>query len=64
MVPENQMWNYNFIGLSLVQNLKFGLILENPKEFYNEIHRVSHFIRFNKGDEEEDAETIDKDDFY
>lgn len=48
MVPERNMWNYNFVGLGLVPSMKYKLILSNPKEFYNEIHRVSHFIKFNR----------------
>lgn len=48
MIPDNGMWNYNFVGLGLVPNMKYGLILNNPKEFYNESHRASHFIKFNK----------------
>lgn len=40
MCPDNGIWNYNFVGLGLVPNMKFALILQNPKEFYNEAHRV------------------------
>ena len=62
MVPDNQVWNYNFMGISQVLNMKYGLILQIPKDFYNEIHRSSHFIKFNKQDEEKDI--IDMDDAY
>lgn len=47
MVPDNNLWNYNFVGLGLVPTMKYGLILNNPKEFYNEAHRASHFLKFN-----------------
>jgi pre-mRNA-processing factor 8 len=53
MCPDNGIWNYNFVGLGLVPNMKFALILQNPKEFYNEAHRVQHFIKFNKGDSDQ-----------
>ena len=46
MIPDNHIWNYNFIGLGLVPNMKYGLILSNPRDFYHEIHRASHFIKF------------------
>ena len=26
--------------------MKYGLILSNPRDFYHEIHRASHFIKF------------------
>jgi len=45
------MWNYIFAGIGLVPSLKYGLILANPKDFYNEIHRAQHFIKFNRNDE-------------
>lgn len=65
MVPDNGMWNYNFVGLGLVPNLKYGLVLNNPKEFYNEAHRSSHFIKFNKLENEvDDTDNVDIDDLY
>lgn len=27
-------------------NMKYGLQLSNPKEFYHEVHRPSHFLNF------------------
>lgn len=59
------MWNYNFVGLGMVSNMKYSLILGNPKEFYNEIHRVQHFIKFNKIQEEENDDlNMDADDLF
>lgn len=54
MVPDNVIWNYNFIGLGIVSNLKFTLVPANPKEFYHESHRPSHFLRFIKSEEGEE----------
>ena len=34
-------------------NMKFDLVLSNPKEFYHEIHRPSHFLNFSQMDEGE-----------
>lgn len=59
MVPENQMWNYSFTGLGVVQNMKYGLILSTPKDFYHEIHRSSHFLSFNKMDDEIDQDVTE-----
>lgn len=52
MVPDNHIWNYNFIGLGVVPNMKYSLILANPRDFYHEIHRTSHFIKFIKQEED------------
>ena len=67
MIPDNEIWNYNFISVEPVVNMKYNLILDNPKEFYNEIHRPIHFINFNKElkEEEEDfQENCDIDDNF
>eukprot|EP00923_Selenidium_pygospionis_P020244 GHVN01035076.1.p1 GENE.GHVN01035076.1~~GHVN01035076.1.p1 ORF type:complete len:2490 (+),score=338.39 GHVN01035076.1:119-7588(+) len=39
MVPEGGLWNYNFMGVKHSTNIKFNLVLDNPKEFYHENHR-------------------------
>ena len=47
------MWNYIFAGLGLVTTMKYGLILGTPKDFYHDIHRSQHFIKFNRSDDVE-----------
>ena len=50
MVPDNQIWNYNFIGIKLeniTQNL-IGYSPDIPKNFYHPVHRISHFVNFCK----------------
>ena len=32
-VPENDVWNYNFMGVRHSANMKYELKLANPKEF-------------------------------
>lgn len=65
MCPDNNMWNYNFLGLGLVPSMKYGLILANPKEFYNEVHRISHFLKFNRPDNlEENQENVDYENLF
>lgn len=56
MVPDNEMWNYNFIGTQHASSMKYGLVLANPKEFYHEVHRPSHFLNFAKNNEDGNAE--------
>lgn len=46
MVPSQGSWNYNFMGVRHDANMKYDLQLANPKEFYHEIHRPSHFLLF------------------
>ncbi|EKX45108.1 hypothetical protein GUITHDRAFT_87243 [Guillardia theta CCMP2712] len=46
MVPDTGSWNYNFMGVKHQQSMKYGLKLDNPKEFYHESHRPVHFLQF------------------
>ena len=46
MVPDVGSWNYNFMGVKHSAGLKYGLKLANPKEFYHEAHRPTHFLEF------------------
>ncbi|ELT98780.1 hypothetical protein CAPTEDRAFT_151544 [Capitella teleta] len=46
MTPQQTSWNYNFMGVRHDPNKKYELTLANPKEFYHENHRPSHFLNF------------------
>ncbi|KAJ3162383.1 Pre-mRNA-processing-splicing factor 8 [Geranomyces michiganensis] len=47
MVPEGDgVWNYNFMGAKHRADMKYGLTIDTPKEFYHEVHRPSHFLNF------------------
>jgi len=46
MVPDNDVWNYNFMGVRHSAAMKYELKLANPKEFYHQLHRPSHFLNF------------------
>jgi len=50
MVPDQGSWNYNFMGVKHAPGMKYGLKLENPKEFYHEVHRPAHFLNFSSLD--------------
>lgn len=64
MVPDNHVWNYNFVGLGLVPSVKYSIILANPRDFYHEVHRTSHFIKFVNQEEEDGWEGVDKEDLF
>ena len=63
-MPDNEVWNYNFIGTEHAHSMKYSLTLSNPKDFYNEIHRPSHFLNFAKASEEAETENYDREDNY
>eukprot|EP00045_Choanoeca_perplexa_P015123 m.183370 g.183370 ORF g.183370 m.183370 type:complete len:2331 (+) comp16894_c0_seq1:103-7095(+) len=48
MTPAEGSWNYNFIGVKHKASMRYSLQLSNPKEFYHELHRPSHFLQFSK----------------
>ncbi len=62
MVPEGDVWNYNFMGVRHSTNMKYDLKLANPKEFYHQIHRPSHFLNF--ADKAEAADGVDREDHF
>ena len=64
MVPDNEIWNYNFIGIQHAHNMKYNLILSNPKPYYHEIHRPSHFLNFSKTQEDTEKEINEREDVY
>lgn len=53
MVPEGGIWNYNFNGINFSSNMRYTLVLDNPKDFYNEAHRTAHFLDFGREQGEE-----------
>jgi len=46
MVPDTSSWNYNFMGMKHSVTMKYGVKLDTPKEFYHELHRPAHFLKF------------------
>eukprot|EP00241_Pyramimonas_parkeae_P014868 CAMPEP_0114310796 /NCGR_PEP_ID=MMETSP0059-20121206/19450_1 /TAXON_ID=36894 /ORGANISM="Pyramimonas parkeae, Strain CCMP726" /LENGTH=2336 /DNA_ID=CAMNT_0001434863 /DNA_START=49 /DNA_END=7060 /DNA_ORIENTATION=- len=63
MTPDGGSWNYNFMGVKHSASMKYGLKLANPKEFYNEVHRPTHFLEFSTI-EETAAVEADHDDLF
>ncbi|KAF8817981.1 pre-mRna processing splicing factor PRP8 [Cardiosporidium cionae] len=64
MVPDGHIWNYNFMGVKHSANMKYSLILDNPREFYDEIHRPSHFLQFTQMDPTAQLEGADREDLF
>lgn len=64
MVPDRNIWNYNFMGVKHSINMKYNLMLDTPKEFYHAIHRPSHFLQFTQIDSTVDAQAADREDPY
>ena len=47
MVPEGGLWNYNFNGQNFSVNMRYNLMLDNPKDLYYETYRnIIHFLDF------------------
>jgi len=44
--------------------MKYGVKLENPKEFYHESHRPGHFLRFATLEAPPEEEGNDREDLY
>ena len=65
MVPSQGSWNYNFMGVRHETTMKYELALRNPKEFYHEVHRPSHFLNFASLEEEGgDFNGADREDMF
>lgn len=63
MVPDTGSWNYNFMGMKHSTDMKYGLKLENPKEYYHESHRPAHFLRFTQV-EDDGFQEVDREDLF
>jgi pre-mRNA-processing factor 8 len=69
MVPDDSVWNYNFMGVKHSVGMDYAVKLDVPKEFYNEIHRPSHFLTFTALDDSAagaatDGQDADVEDFF
>merc|ERR550517_1385172 len=64
MVPTQGSWNYNFMGVRHESNMRYELALSNPKEFYHEVHRPSHFMNFASIEEGGEPVGADREDMF
>ena len=51
------------MGVKHSEGMSYGLQLSNPREFYHEAHRPSHFQNFGGGDEEQ-GDPVDLEDHF
>ena len=63
MVPDDDIWNFNFMGVRHNVNMDYGVKLGLPKEFYHELHRPVHFLTFTAMDDT-DVKEVDMDDNF
>ena len=57
LVPDDEVWNYNFVGVKHSAAMKYNLRVDIPKEFYHEVHRAGHFLQFtDSGAQQEDED--------
>lgn len=46
IVPDDEIWNYNFMGVKHSVGMDYNLMVAVPREFYHESFRPSHFLTF------------------
>lgn len=63
MVPDTGPWNYNFMGVKHTVNMKYGVKLGTPREYYHEDHRPTHYLEFSNMEEGDIAEGDREDTF-
>jgi pre-mRNA-processing factor 8 len=64
MTPDGGSWNYNFNGVKHSKSMEYGLKLANPKEFYHELHRPSHFLKFSHMEDDQTVTVADREDLF
>ena len=64
MVPDTDVWNYNFMGVRHSKTMQYELKLATPKEFYHQIHRPSHFLNFASMEDAAVPESSEREDHF
>ena len=59
MVPSDDVWNYNFMGVQHSLTMNYELKLATPLSFYDEKHRPYHFLNFAAMDRGGDAADVE-----
>ncbi|QLL30278.1 hypothetical protein HG536_0A00950 [Torulaspora globosa] len=63
LVPSSDFWNYTFMGASFTEELRYDMKIGIPLEFYNETHRITHFLQFSATNEDEAVDAEQEDPF-
>ncbi|CRG98542.1 pre-mRNA-processing-splicing factor 8, putative [Plasmodium relictum] len=56
LIPEDNIWNYNLMGIKFNNNQKYSAQLDIPQPFYADIHRPNHFLQFSLLDQHDGDE--------
>ena len=65
MVPDDNLWNYNFQGIKHNALMDYNVKLGVPYDFYHEAHRPSHFLTFaNLESDDQQITEADIEDFF
>lgn len=61
VVPDDDVWNYAFMGASWRPAIEYDVKVDVPKPFYDDVHRPLHFTTFTGL---EDTASIDREDVF
>ncbi|PWA73355.1 pre-mRNA-processing-splicing factor 8 [Artemisia annua] len=67
MVPDNGPWNYyymEFEEVNHIRDMKYGMKLGTPPEYYHEDHRPKHFLEFTNPEEGDHMASGDQEDTF
>lgn len=64
MVPDDGLWNFNFVGMADRENSKYGMDIGNPLDFYAEAHRKDHFFKFAELEETATEQDYDRENLF
>ncbi|KAF5205919.1 Pre-mrna-processing-splicing factor 8a [Thalictrum thalictroides] len=57
-VPDDGPWNFNFMGVKHRNDMKYGIKLGTPREYYHYDHRPTHYLEFSNLEEGETQEGV------
>jgi len=63
LVPDNNIWNYSFLGPSFNEKMSYSVKMDIPAAFYEPVHRPSHFSSFLAFEESDNVE-LDREDVF
>ena len=63
MVPEDEIWNYFFMGSLFNETHSYAMKVDKPLSFYDALHRPVHFTTFSRLDATKEEEANQEDQF-
>ena len=58
LVPNDDRWNYAFLGPNWQAHAPYGMKLDTPRAFFAEMHRPNHFMNFTELEGEEERSLL------